>query len=70
MDCPECGERDFYQPLIGKGECLNLECSLFSKRHYDLEFKAVKIEKKIELNNPKVDYFDLAYGDGWMPYPK
>ena len=32
MNCPKCGEANFYQPLLSVGECCNTSCSLFSEK--------------------------------------
>jgi hypothetical protein len=35
MKCPKCSTENCYQPLIGKPECVNFDCSFFSQEHYN-----------------------------------
>lgn len=48
MNCPECNEVDFYQPLMKKGECKNSKCSLYSEYHAEKCGKTKDLSKVVQ----------------------
>lgn len=60
MRCPECNADKFYLSFNGKGECVDEDCKLFSKRHAKAE--------GVSCKEPKIPVPIIYGADGWSEY--